>query len=180
MTAFDRAWWLLKMPIVQGSVQRDYQAEEDDPKKPYTKRYKASFDDPESGERLGMEGALDFRRLVDGDTHNNPHWAKVTINELDDDTYKLHPRASATFEARDPLRPEDMIATGVGVDDDYRRRGYATAIYDMVAYLLNRHNEHRLLASGDQTVGGKALWGSRQEGPSQWLEQEWPVRGDLG
>jgi len=165
--AFDQAWALLKMPVVQGSVYRNYGAEEEDDE---DKRYGGAFDDPETGERMNMEAVFDPENRLEG-------W----IDSPPDDTYNLPPRGAATITPdHDPQDPQ-WSAHGLGVDDDYRRRGYATGLYDFLAYILDRNNRD-LTPSNDQTAGGRGLWDSLEESmeDDEKTAERWRIRGDLG
>ena len=174
MTAFDTVWSLFKMPIMQGSVYRNYdsEAEDDD-----FKRYGGAFDDPETGERMNMEAVYHPEGSI-----------SATIDSPPDDTYKLHPRASGTFTHHENIRHNPKpwqndttkwSASGIGTDDEHRRKGYATGIYDMVAYILNRHGGE-LVPSTDQTKPGSDLWDSVLDDLEDDEPERWRIRGDLG
>ena len=164
MTAFDRAWGVVKMPIVPGSVYRNYEYDDGD-----FKRYGAAFDDPKTGERMNMQAVY----------HPNDS-ISATINSLSDDT--LATRASGDFtvagDSEDYERPR-FEATMIGTNDKYRRRGYATAIYDLIAYILDRHGTD-LTPSLDQTYDGGQLWEPVMGDLEDDEPERWRIRGDLG
>jgi len=186
MTAFDQAWALLKMPIVPGSVRRNYRAEEEDEER----RFLGEFDDPKTQERLTMDATMQ----PDGDL-------SVEILGQEDDTYKIHPRARAYFmemgrntylPREDSWRDEEgrkFIGVGVNTDDEYQRRGYASALYDLASYILDRRdggNRAVLVPSSDQTRDGESLWDKTWEDVDSWAHlpvdggPRWRLRGDLG
>jgi len=174
MTAFDQAWNLAKMPIVPGSVRRNYRAEEDGEKS----RFLAEFDDPITQERLTMDAIM----AIDG--------LDVQIKDQEDDTYKVHPRARASFKEGNwdewDSTPTEYRASGVNTDDEYQRRGYATALYDLASYILDRRdggNKAKLTPSLDQSSDGAKFWAG--SGMSENLDEydeepRWRLRGDLG
>ena len=60
---------------------------------------------------------------------------------------------------------------GLGTKEDYRRRGYATALYDLIAHALkNRRGGFDLIPDLEQTRAARKLWDGRDK---------WPVRDDL-
>ena len=197
MTAFDEAWALLKMPIVPGSVRRDYRAEREGPgRMDYYAfddpvRFTGEFEDPITRERLPMRAYIE------------PEVLSVEINEKNDpvdgerpelgnrafmDGYALHPRARSMFVERDMDNepegtPTEYAASGVNTDDEYQRRGYASALYDLASYILDRRdggNKAVLVPSSDQTEAGSRLWQSIYEDMEDDEEPRWRLRGDLG
>ena len=61
-------------------------------------------------------------------------------------------------------------ATEEGVDEEYQRRGYATALYDMLARILHEEGEYKLTPSNGLNEKSRGLWGDKES---------WPVRDDL-
>ena len=169
MTAFDTAWAIVKMPIVQGSVQRDYSVNKLPNFPSHIKRYTAEFDDPKTGERMNMAANYNPEESI---------YAWIDDPKYTDD---IEGRASANFRGFPggiSERPK-FEATGLETDDDYQRRGYATAIYDLVAYILDRHGAD-LTPSIDQTKEGKAFWNSVLSNLEDDEPKRWRIRGDLG
>ena len=167
MTAFEAAWDLVKMPVVQGSVARDYRSEDEEEDNYH---YKGAFDDPETGERMKMRAKFDPQNRLDG-------W----IDSPPDDTYNLPPRATASLTHDYDNDHPKWSAMGLGVDHDYRRRGYATGMYDFLAYILDRHNRD-LTPAKDQSGNGYAFWNNAEKDLEEDEKpiQRWRVRGDLG
>ena len=131
MTPFDQAWALLKMPIVPHSLRQTNRGEDDE-----QELYEALFDDPVTGERHKMTGSY------------KPQYRPKTLNgigsldpmlEVDHD--EIDSRAVFTHE---PFYEgsKNMRARGVETHPDYRRRGYATALYDMAADSWKIRNTH--------------------------------------
>ena len=172
MTAFDRAWGVVKMPIVPGSVRRNYRAEEEE-----ERRFLGEFDDPKTQERLTMNAIM----YPDDDLF-------VEIQDQEDDTYKLHPRARSYFREQDmgdepEGTPRKFRSIGVNTVDDYQGRGYASALYDMASYILDRRdggNKAMLTPSSDQTHAGSRLWQNIYGDMEDDEEPRWRLRGDLG
>ena len=189
MTAFDRAWSLLKMPIVPGSVRRNYRREREGPRRmdyyafEDPVQFTGEFEDPITREILPMNAAIAPREKT-----QDVGVLSVEIDEKDDPAYKLHPRARAMFVERDMDNepegtPTEYAASGVNTDDEYQRRGYASALYDMASYILDRRdggNRAVLTPSSDQTEAGSRLWQSVYEDMEDDEEPRWRLRGDLG
>ena len=166
MTAFDTAWGIVKMPIVQGSVQRNHDLSGLPNLPSNFKRYSAEFDDPITGERMNMAANFDPEQSI--------------YAFIDDPKYE-DTRAGGNFRGFPSgifERPR-FEATKIDTDEDYRRRGYGTGIYDLVAYILDRHGAD-LMPSTDQTKAGEALWDSVLSNLEDDEPQRWRVRGDLG
>ena len=181
MSAFDRAWALMKMPIVPGSVSRNYRAET----KNDTKEYRGAFDDPISGERLDMEARFEPRkRLMGYINHPTPPVGSSSVRAgakilPNDRGFYTHPDESGETDpgGSDP----QWSASDVSVDDEYQKRGYGTGLYDFLSYILDRKKK-QLIPSTDQTEGGKALWESAERGLEEDEKpiQQWRVMGGLG
>jgi len=180
MTAFESAWDLVKMPIVPHSLIESEGDEWQQRYKQWAKHnaiplenlfdfthYSALFDDPKTGERLPMEAIV---QPVDRGRQDNE---QINALILEENRPLKYNRADAAF--RKPTNESFFEPTMVGTDSDYRRRGYMTAIYDMVASILDRRGE-TLEPSDFQTQDAKNLWRSKTKkyGPSSWL-----VRDDL-
>jgi len=175
MSAFDEAWALLKMPIVPGSVSRNYRAETRKDSKKGIERYSGAFDDPISGERLDMEGQF------------NPEKQELTSYIRNPTSPSWFPKASASQRARAKILPHDRggrthqdggsdpqwSGLNVGVNDEYQKRGYGTGLYDFSAHILDR-NKKQLIPSHTQTEDGERFWENRAT-----KEGNWPVRDDL-
>ena len=196
---FDEAWGVVKMPIVPGSVYRDYRREKERDERmeslfgidqglataPRAKLYSAKFDDPETGEQLDMRGSLnDNQPISDGKL-------SVSIKEPDslagENFDHLDERAYAEFFPSDYFpqeylrNAEQYVSAGTKTLDEFQRRGYATALYDLAAYLADRKKPSmEIMPSDDQTSAAKALWASRLVDVDDNEGQNWPVRGDLG
>jgi len=195
MTAFDRAWDLVKMPIVPGSVYRDYRREREleerikslldiDPSlgsEPIPKYYGGKFDDPETGEQLDMEGIFHLNQ----DRHRDPiHRGKGPDNPDLDVSIKGpdgKDRSYAEFTSFPTFDDRFLESANTETEDEFQRKGYATALYDLAAYLGDRQRPSmKVMPSDDQTSGAKALWASRLGDLEDDEPRNWPVRGDLG
>ena len=160
MTAFDRAWNVVKMPIVPHSLK------ETKNKYPFA-YYSALFDDTKTGERLPMEAVFEEGTGTRWDNHLD-HLRAMILEGKDTD-----PRSQATFARAEGLKEKDPFFTPSDVETDYEHqgKGYATALYDMAASILNRRDEKLPLVPSDmQSAEAQFLWRNRDE---------WPVRDDL-
>lgn len=156
MTAFDRAWDLLKMPVVPNSLKEE---------KPL--HYSARFKDPTTKEIMDMKVQwISHPRMDDDDEAGE---IKAQIKHPHDDTYNLGDRAIAHLgQLRDGR--DDFSSYGTGVDDEYQRRGYATALYDMLARILDDRGHYELTPSEALNEMSRGFWGDKDT---------WPVRDDL-
>lgn len=192
---FDKAWdSITKMPIVPGSVSEGVPH----PKPSYAsqgyKDYTALFEDPVTGEKLpmlathgpsGMTVKINDSKYVD-DT--------LSILELDSES---EPAYEITYDDEgNKNRMEDWemfppyySAGWVSTQDDRQRRGYATALYDLAAYLLNRgHPSYEeewggqpplfIVPSGNQEIDGSLFWENARK-TGKVIDDVWRVRNDL-
>ena len=155
MTAFDTAWAIVKMPIVPNSIKRvdsalgfsgPVHAKFDDD--PLESIYHADFYDPKSGETLPMEvGISDERADIEG-----------IIRDPNSSKLRSHAYAHGHWEQN----VDSMTAGGIDTLKPYRRRGYATALYDLMAYALaNRKNPMVLKPDTQQTSEAKEMWAAK-------------------
>jgi len=202
---FEQSWQVVKMPIVPGSVYRDYRREREREERmkllsdidpglataPRGKLYSAKFDDPETGEQLDMRGRYDRPDRTDMLSVYIKEPDSLAGENLDPLEYPLirpGERAYADFSSIGLRRmnPDYWYSVGTKTKDDFQRRGYATALYDLAAYILDRQKREGgapLKPSYEQTSAAKALWTSRLGDMefAQMVDREnWPVRGDLG
>lgn len=165
------AWEVVKMPIVPGSVYRDYRKERERRPLRDAKLYSGKFDDPVTGERLDMEG----RFQPDGPLFGNELLVSIAGPNDEKD------RAYASFSSWPRFTDRFLESADTETDDKFQRRGYATALYDLAAYLADRQRPSMgIMPSDDQTSGAKALWASRLGDLEDDEPRNWPVRGDLG
>jgi ribosomal protein S18 acetylase RimI-like enzyme len=164
LTAFDQAWALLKMPIVPNSFKEKIPLE-----------YSAIFQDPVSNELLDMQAKWvdtpeEWGSVYDASYPGEGGEIKAEIKHPADDTYNLGDRAIAHIGQNE--NPEQFSAFGTGVDEEYQRRGYATALYDMLARILHEQGNYKLTSSGPSGLNemSRGLWGDKKT---------WPVRDDL-
>ena len=158
MNPFDQAWTLLKMPLVPGSFTRE---------KPYGRndvgRLTGKFQDPVTGEMLD---AMAYASDVDINGNEMTNAFISDPNTLDDG---LPVQRSSMFTIHTPgsstARPKD-----VQTETDFRRRGYASAMHDMLAHLHDRAG-NKVKRHSIMTDAGRKLWDGKGE--------SWPVREDL-
>ena len=137
--SFEKAWELLKMPIVQGSI---VQADDDD------SRYTGLFRDPETLEIIPITASMGT-----GLSH-------IEIKNQNE----RFPRSYASFEnwgGGDQWNKDVYSSRGTLTETEYERRGYATALYNLMAYLLKDKpysGELRSSDSDELSEEGKAFW----------------------
>jgi len=159
MNPFHQAWDLLKAPIVPNSVKQvsDNRAEAQfqDPntnqvypmvaeKNPKFRTMNVGVYPNQPGQNLGVPSALDAMDLtdkdIDGDVKEqlNLGLSNAELTETNEDG---------------PYYESHMTWT----DPEKRRRGYATALYDLV----NQLSERKVRPSGNQSDEGELLWSKR-------------------
>jgi GNAT superfamily N-acetyltransferase len=162
MTAFDRAWDLVKMPIVPGSLRETDEG------------FNADFIDPYSNEQLLMVATPD--KMTDGlggqmrTTIEDPEWQHMNGMERAIQVITDKPTSNhLTGKIRvGPFWPHSSFTS-----PEYRRRGYATAIYEMVSAILDRKGGHTLAPANQLSDAARGLWGDKG------MDDTWPVRDDL-
>ena len=171
MTAFDRAWGILKMPIVPGSLREIEMREEDFPEYATEARsWEALFQDPETDEMHPMS----IRSA--GYPKSNRDMAWSLTGQIGGDSER-HDNLSLIFsDGRKSITRSGWLdysypyAGWTETREGFRGRGYASALYDAIAYLMDKHYGTPFVPSPEQSPDAKFLWRGRSE---------WPVRGDL-
>ena len=187
MTAFDRAFALLKKPLLPHSL-----------KDKGDMKWEGVFEDPKTKEHLplrfqgdntidseALEMDLDIHDLDEEDEENwqtledferdYPRDPNDNFSRLIDETEWVghigdgEPRGHLRTDYKSPQSVHQ-----VGVESDYQRRGYATALYDALAHILMQTQNRELYPSSDRLDDGKGLWGGKD--PDRKV---WPVRDDL-
>tara|TARA_R110000803_G_scaffold34899_3_gene75888 strand:+ start:513 stop:980 length:468 start_codon:yes stop_codon:yes gene_type:complete len=155
MSAFDTAWALLKMPIVPGSF-RSF-----NPLGLQTAHVDAMFNDPETKDSHPIEISMG-EDIIE---------AKIK-NAL---RLEGFPLANATFRRGTDshgISQKDFSSEGSETKDQFQRRGYMSALYDIVSTLLAQRNEN-LVPDHIQTPDGESFWEVKGG------KHVWPVRDDL-
>ena len=187
MTAFDTAWDLIKMPLLPHSL-----------KDKGDMKWEGVFEDPETKEHLPLHlqgsntidsealemdlGIDDFGDYDEDDWEileqfnrdyprdPNDHFSRFIdetewFGHIGDD----EPRGHLRTDYKSPQQVNE-----VAVENDYQRRGYATALYDALAHVLMQTQNRKLYPSSDRLDDGKRLWGGKDSN-----RKVWPVRDDL-
>tara|TARA_R100000231_G_scaffold139590_1_gene121460 strand:- start:2796 stop:3263 length:468 start_codon:yes stop_codon:yes gene_type:complete len=137
MTAFNTAWAIVKMPIIPNTVK------EVDNNKWMGRRYQGDFYDPKSKETMPIV------------VYDNDDYISGFIGEGYGNKARSESEAQKTYYQDMPK----MMATGVETDEPFRRRGYATALYDLMAHVLaNRPVPLDLMPDESQTYEAGQLW----------------------
>ncbi len=147
MTAFDRAWDLVKAPL-------DYDSIKDVSIPGKGKRSMAYFDDPITGKRYPMVNFGGSQIMVYdpeyfGDDANgfNPWDPNATAYNIGDADYEL-----AVNRDGESL---GIRVNELGVDEAYQRRGIATAMHDLFAENIA---PRRFTHGNPLSEAGWALW----------------------
>lgn len=178
MTAFETVWDLLKMPIVPGSLHE---------KDGFPTAF---FDDPISGERLLMQVQPDdvweaktgyIFGANQGMNKKGRYRSKVEMSQHSDPKYRFHDDEGNLLEPEEWVELErDYESTGSRTSPKYQRRGYATALYDLLAYLIAREGDGtaRILPALEQEEDGSLFW-ENAEKTGKATNEGWRVRDDL-
>ena len=173
---FTRAWdTITKMPIVPNSL-REIEGEHED-----MDYYIAQFVDPYTDDLHAM--LANYRPFYANDAAKTSHKyaGKPFLSlHIEGDEQELDMFGQPSMVSETDIFPEprtdpytmDMSARSLDTLEDKRRRGYATALYDMAAAILDKYGK-QLVPSKDQTEDGLAFWEAKTGG------DPWPVRGDL-
>ena len=152
--AFDSAWALLKMPIVPSSLKDDLY------------RPTAKFIDPVTGQLLPitaeqhpMEGG---KVAFIGGSRDTPSEIRSFVDLIQNDDGTWSSQMSRTME-------------------EYRKRGYATALYDLLARMVHDREDGAALVQtrdGMLLEDGSRFWDDAEaQGRSKGYQ--WRVRDDL-
>jgi len=123
------------------------------------------FMDPVTGE------IMDARAYISDQDEYTAHIGNPEDYDGDDASVNAFPRSEqTTFHS-----PNATTArTGnVSTRPEFRKRGYAKALYDMMAYHLANSYGKKLGRHHIQSPGGKAIW------DDVIASRHWPVREDL-
>ena len=173
MTAFDQAWALVKMPIVPGSIERVERPTWDDANPhPWSHleqsdnypvgMWNAKFEHPDTGEIHPMQlRAMQSSRYYDAEDRRPRFSGNIGY---DDSQVMIAPQIYTEPESG------KFVVTGVETKDEHRRKGMATALYDMAAKILANRRSRLMRTFDRQSPSAKGLWGDKTE---------WPVRDDL-
>lgn len=162
MTAFESAWSVLKMPVVPYSLREV----EPDGERQTRRNWRASFDDPVSGERLPVrisaEAEPNESITSDDDSPFIPTMvAGIGEKEKGYMGYDLEPARLNVHQ----YEPGTWLVGNSYVNDEVQRRGMATALYDLVASIIGSEYGSDLYGqSGFQSEDALALWESNLRG----------------
>ena len=152
--AFDTAWDLLKMPIVPNSLVQD---------KNDKSMYSASFRDPKTNEIIPMEIGMGTGTSYAQIKHPDEQWprSETSMKNWGYDGYNNR------YEAR---------GTNTGLK--YERRGYATALYNILAHLLKDKKYNGVINASDELYDdGQSFWENAIATGKTSKDGSW--RGDL-
>lgn len=191
MTAFDTAWALLKMPVVQGSYSKE------------GKWPSALFEDPITNEILPMhilpaEGESttyilnqggDKRLNVRGapkisDIRSVAHFGRESDKRMIFDDEEGNPLPISEWIELSPY----YTSADTNTDEKYRRRGYATALYDLASRYVSEENTvanpdegdaSRITYDAELLDNGEHFWENAKRTGKANENYEWRVRDDL-
>jgi hypothetical protein len=196
MNAFDQVWDLIvKMPVVPGSLY-SIEPREDVSQKP-TRSWRALFRDPETDviepmiidyiERLNSWG--DTMRSYQGQIGEGIDRGKLKYRDEDDRFVSEDGELeSATPDDRKSITSVNWVGDWNYGNQAYpawtetreglRGRGYAPSLYDVIAYLMDKHQKTPLHPSTEQSGSAQNMWAKRSEMDREGIDA-WPVRDDL-
>ena len=193
MTAFDTAWALVKMPIVPNSLyptepRQDVKHGSVPKSQKANRSWRALFRDPKTNviepmlidyiEQSNVFG--DTMRSYKGQIGEGSEEGKLKYHDEDDqfvnDDGELE---SATPDERKSITSVNWVGDWNHGNKAYpawtetreglRGRGYAPALYDAIAYLMDQNQNTPLSPSTEQSESAWRMW----EGKDRW-----PVRDD--
>ena len=202
MSAFDTAWALMKMPVVPGSLSTD------------GKHPSALFDDPISGERLPLHVRNDANGLTgyileQGGMERLNERGTPKRQDTRSEAYFMQGSSPDTIfedEKGNDLPIEDWrelpplwTSQDTNTYPEHEGRGYATALYDVIANLISQYpktaarkldpatgqmidtdslHTERIGPSDDRLPDGVDFWeNAEKKGKSK--NYKWRVRDDL-
>ena len=135
--SFEKAWDLLKMPIVPHSVTRNEDGTD----------WEGKFEDPVTGEILPITGGIGVPggkyggAFIDrGENERGwPTWRSFIQFDSDDFNEDVH-------DYDNFLYPTEM-----GTNIPYRKRGYATALMDFIAQIVQQEHNEKMFESSAQS-----------------------------
>jgi len=137
MTAFDTAWALMKMPLMPETIHRV----KTDPL--FESEYRAKFYDPKSDEEVPMSVGITRggHQSIEGHIGDNES------------------RAWSYAQHEPRLGDNIMQAKDVQTKQPYQRRGYATALYHLMAHALaNKDRGWELHRDSMQSREAEEMW----------------------
>jgi len=161
MTAFDRAWALVKMPIDGDSIRYDRKND----------RWKAEFYDPDTHERLPMQA-----NMYEGDdTYAGTSSIEGSIMGLgEDDPQRTHAFAERQEDDHYGNPSSKYQIKDVWTKNPHQRKGYAKALYDLIAYAIsNTKEDYDLVGDSMQSAEAYEMWQKYGEYGS------WPKDGGM-
>jgi hypothetical protein len=164
MNPFDKAWLLLKAPIVPGTMHQTGKNE-----------YTALFQDPQTNEILPVYGskqsypvAIDEHNPVGGNIDSY----KAQILEAGGEKYERGGklsydddprRAMTSISSADFTKPE-VVPQWTQTRGEHKNKGYMQSLYDFAAVMAAK-DKNRIVPSVSQTEAVKNAWKGRDEWP---------------
>lgn len=192
MTAFDTAWSLMKMPVVEGSYSKE------------GKWPSASFEDPITGEILPMhiraaEGDGSTYILNQGgdkrlnergspapdDIRSVAHFGQESDNRFER-TYDEDGKENRIEDWK--VLPPYYTSGDTRTVDEWQRRGYATALYDFASRYFSEDdtlsnpdgdNASRIIHDSVLEDDGDKFWENAEKTGKANKNYEWRVRDDI-
>ena len=170
MTAFDRAWDLAKTPLVPGSIRYDgpHVLFSEDLLNEPPHNYSAEFQSPTSDRIMPMEG----RYYPPNDDDDAYIRVKLEDKKLGGAGSANASPISATSDSTDY-----ELGWRGHIEAYPNRRGMGTALYDMIAAILEHREGDKkwasLLPNTGQSEPARALWRGKESG---WPVPDEPIR----
>jgi len=157
MTPMQKAWLLLKMPIVSEEPLVEYAMM--DGKEFPLPRVTHEFQDPKTGEIMPLQITP-----YGGDSglHGNTGNIAMNIGQDGEESNRAFSRANPVLNQKTGKYSDYKVLDGSETLEDYQRRGYMTALYDALeSYLANYSPGSKFLPSGNLSPKMQKLWQKR-------------------
>lgn len=176
MTAFEGGWSVLKMPIVPHSLQEFEPSGE----RGTRRNWRASFDDPVTGERLPVQISSEAFKFKDEDGEGVELQMEGGIGEKTRDAWGAMVNPAMLWAVQELERPQDWGVGNSFVEGDLQRRGMGTALYDLLASIIESEYGGRLYGQGDfQSDDALALWESNRGALYDAFSDSWKPSRNL-
>lgn len=163
---FDQAWdSIVKMPIVPGSFREVDHDEGDDWKDPSLGHYVATFRDPINTDYTYPITAVHRPFYSPSGDPLSRKWAGKPFLSLGIGEGLAYADFHPIWQKGGGDSQMDFHSTGTETDEHLRRRGYATALYDMAAKILHEYANQRIVPSDSQSDNAIRFWQGREEWP---------------
>jgi len=143
MTAFDRAWDLVKMPLVRDSIEEIH-----------PKRFTATFQDRDNPDKT-------HQMIADAGNYHD-HGMEISVSGesglVGSSAFRGYPQDGGWWHPAD-----------VHVGESNRRRGISTAMYDLMNEIIQRRGNKGLVPASRNSPDAKAFWRGQEVWPKEGI-----------